>query len=177
MQGSLLPPFIWQVSPPPPWGTRTVWLEDEIRCCVWPEGAALATRKAFRMAVLGGGRDRVPSPGCNINSLLNWLISWKSESESHSVMSNSLQPHGQPHGILQARILEWVAFPFSRGSSQLRDWTQVSCIAGEFFTSWATKEALNFLELLCKDLGSCCKTQKWYECCVLCHHTDFIYLC
>ena len=35
------------------------------------------------------------------------------------------------HGILQARILEWVAFPFSRGSSQLRDRTQVSCIAGK----------------------------------------------
>ena len=45
------------------------------------------------------------------------------------------------HGILQARILEWVAFPFSRGSSQSRDWTQVSCIAGGFFTSWATREA------------------------------------
>ena len=39
------------------------------------------------------------------------------------------------HGILQARILEWVAFPFSRGSSQLRDETQVSHIAGRFFTS------------------------------------------
>ena len=39
------------------------------------------------------------------------------------------------HGILQARILEWVAFPFSRGSSQLRDGTQVSCIAGGFFTN------------------------------------------
>ena len=41
------------------------------------------------------------------------------------------------HGILQAKILEWVAFPFSRGSSQPRDWTQVSRIAGGFFTSWA----------------------------------------
>ena len=39
------------------------------------------------------------------------------------------------HGILQARILEWVAFPFSRGSSQPRDQTQVSLIAGRFFTS------------------------------------------
>ena len=39
------------------------------------------------------------------------------------------------HGILQARILEWVAFPFSRGSSQLRDRIQVSHIAGRFFTS------------------------------------------
>ena len=45
------------------------------------------------------------------------------------------------HGILQVRILEWVAFPFSRGSSQPRDRTQVSCIAGGFFTSWATREA------------------------------------
>ena len=42
------------------------------------------------------------------------------------------------HGILQARILEWVAFP---SSSQPRDWTQVSCIASRFFTSWATREA------------------------------------
>ena len=42
------------------------------------------------------------------------------------------------HGILQARILEWIAIPFSRGSSQPRNWTQVSCIAGRFFTIWAT---------------------------------------
>ena len=39
------------------------------------------------------------------------------------------------HGILQARILERVAVPFSRGSFQPRDQTQVSCIAGRFFTS------------------------------------------
>ena len=45
------------------------------------------------------------------------------------------------HGILQARILEWVAIPFSRGSFQLRDRTWVSCIAGRFFTIWATREA------------------------------------
>ena len=48
------------------------------------------------------------------------------------------------HGILQARILQWVAFPFSRGSSQPRDQTQVSCIAGRFFTSWATREAQEY---------------------------------
>ena len=45
------------------------------------------------------------------------------------------------HGILQARILEWVTFLFSRWSSQPRDQTQVSCIAGRFFTSWANTEA------------------------------------
>ena len=44
------------------------------------------------------------------------------------------------HGILQARILEWVAFPFSRGSSLPRDWIQISCTAGGFFTSWASRE-------------------------------------
>ena len=46
--------------------------------------------------------------------------------------------------ILQARILEWVAFPFSRGSSQPRDQTQVSHIAGRFFTSWAIKETQEY---------------------------------
>ena len=45
------------------------------------------------------------------------------------------------HGILQATILEWVAFTFSRKSSQPRVWTHVSCITGGFFTSWATREA------------------------------------
>ena len=42
------------------------------------------------------------------------------------------------HEILQARILEWIAIPLSRGSSQPRDWTQVSSIAGRLFTVWAT---------------------------------------
>ena len=48
-------------------------------------------------------------------------------------------------GILQARILVWVVMPSSRGSSQARDWTHVSCIScisGRFFTHWATWEAL-----------------------------------
>ena len=45
-------------------------------------------------------------------------------------------------GILQARILEWVAIPFAKGSSQPRYWTKVSCIAGGFFINWAIREAL-----------------------------------
>ena len=64
-------------------------------------------------------------------------------------MHDSLRPHGlQPtrllpvHEIFQARILEWVAIAFSRGSSQPRDGTRVSCTAGRFFTDWATREAL-----------------------------------
>ena len=47
-------------------------------------------------------------------------------------------------GILQARILEWVAIPFSRGSSQCRDWTQISCISGRLFTSWASRVACEY---------------------------------
>ena len=45
------------------------------------------------------------------------------------------------HGIFQAKVLEWVAISFSRGSSQPRDQTQVFHIAGRLFTLWATKEA------------------------------------
>ena len=69
-----------------------------------------------------------------------------SASVSHSVVSNSFWPHGlvsppgsSVHGILQARILEWVATPFSRGSSRSRDQTWVSCAVGRFFTIWTTR--------------------------------------
>jgi len=47
---------------------------------------------------------------------------------------------GSVHGILQVRTLEWIAIPFSRGSSRPRDWTHISCIAGRFFTIWATRD-------------------------------------
>ena len=66
---------------------------------------------------------------------LNWLTDWL----NYTV-----------HGILQARILEWVVFPFSRGSFQLKDQTQVSHIAGGFSTSWATREAQTSTEVLLK---------------------------
>ena len=51
-------------------------------------------------------------------------------------------PGSSVHGILQPRILEWVAISSSRGSSWPRDQTQVSCIAGRFFTIWATWEII-----------------------------------
>ena len=51
-------------------------------------------------------------------------------------------PGSSLHGILQARILEWIAISFSRASSQPRDWTGVSCIAGRRFILWATREDL-----------------------------------
>ena len=57
-------------------------------------------------------------------------------------------PGSSVHGILQTRIVEWVAIPFSRGSSRPRDQTQVYCIAGRFFTIWATREAPTITERL-----------------------------
>ena len=67
-------------------------------------------------------------------------------------------------GILQARILEWVAFPFSRSSSQTRDQTQVSHVAGGSFTSWPTREAPNWQCLHFQVIFHVCKreqTQMW----------------
>ena len=71
------------------------------------------------------------------------------------VMSNLLQPHGlwpesSFHGILQARILEWLAISSSRSSSWPRDWTCVSSITGRFFTHWNTWEALTIFWSLLK---------------------------
>ena len=63
------------------------------------------------------------------------------------------------NGLLQARILELVAIPFSRASSQPRDWTQVSHIAGGFFTSWATREACG-KESACQNRR--CKRHRFY---------------
>ena len=54
---------------------------------------------------------------------------------------NCSPPGSSVHGILQARILEWVAISFSGESSRPRDWSQVSWIAGRRFNLWATREA------------------------------------
>ena len=79
-------------------------------------------------------------------SYISWVVlKW---SESCSVMSNSLLlvdcslSGSSVHGII---ILQWVAISFSRGSSQPRDRTPVSCIVGRFFTVWATRETLSCL--------------------------------
>jgi len=70
---------------------------------------------------------------------------YECESESCSVVSNSRNsmdcslPGSSVRGILQATVLAWVAILFSRGSSQPKDWTWVSCTAGRFLTIWATR--------------------------------------
>ena len=93
------------------------------------------------------------------NSSLKPSMISGSESDSHSVVSNFLWPHelyalpgSSVHGILQARILEWVAIPFSRGSFQCRDITQVFCTAGRFFTVLATRKAFNSSMVMVKQI-------------------------
>ena len=87
---------------------------------------------------------------CRIHTLL-LVLQWsekkkkRSGSVSPSVVSDSFDlmnytpPGSSVHGIFQARILEWIAIPFSRGSSWPRDWTWNSCIAVRFLTVWATR--------------------------------------
>ena len=87
----------------------------------------------------------LPSMGLQSRTRLKWL---SSSSVSHSVMSlcspmDCSPPGSSVHGILQARILEWIAIPFSRGSSWPRDQIQVSHTAGRFFIIWAIGEDLN----------------------------------
>ena len=75
-----------------------------------------------------------------------WYFSISEVTQSCPTLGNSMDcspPGSSVHGILQARILEWVAISFSRGSSWPRDQTQVSFIAGRRFNLWATREALS----------------------------------
>ena len=71
----------------------------------------------------------------NLEHVLDWVV------QSCPTVPNSMNcspPGSSVHGILQARILEWVAMPSSRGSPQPRDWTHIFDTAGRFFTNWAT---------------------------------------
>ena len=70
-----------------------------------------------------------------------------SVSQSCLILCNTMdcnQPGSSVHGILQTRVLEWVAISLSSGSSPIRNWTHISLIAGRFFTSRTTREALQY---------------------------------
>ena len=89
---------------------------------------------------------------CTLKTRKHCKVKW---SESGSVVSNSLLLLSHSRPILHARILEWVAFPFSGGSSQPRDGTHISGIAGRFFTSWATRDP-RILEWIAYPFSSRC---------------------
>ena len=73
--------------------------------------------------------------------LENWKVLVTQLCPAFCDLMDCSPPGSSVHEILQARILEWVAIPLSRKSSQSRDPIQVSCLAGRFFLIWATREA------------------------------------
>ena len=117
---------------------KHVWWQEagETRLAVWWEKLAPIPPYTVVMA----NNTKYPSHHEDARSL---KCQWTLWSESCSVVSDSLQPPWtiQFMEFSRSENCEWVAFPFSRGSSPPRDWTQVSGIAGGFFTSWATREA------------------------------------
>ena len=129
--------FHWRVQAGDQW-SFSVWtsLIACISCC---SACLYDAQVSYKLAA--GSRGFTYFYGVSTHCTSLWklklsIFGWMNE--SRSVVSSSLQPHG----LLQARILEWVAFPFSRGSSQSRDRTQVSHVAGGLFTSWARREVL-----------------------------------
>ena len=83
--------------------------------------------------------------GCILSSCFNLHAKWVILAQSCPTLCDLMDcspPGSSVHGILKARILECVAIPFSRGSSQPRDWSWVSYIAGRFFIVWATSDIM-----------------------------------
>ena len=81
----------------------------------------------------------------------NWFIVGLEVDQLYSTLwdpKDCSLPGTSVHGIFQAWILQWIAIPFSRGSPQPRDRTQVSCIAGRFFTIWATRDVSTHQSLI-----------------------------
>ena len=94
--------------------------------------------------------DLEARPRCFIPNVLK-LTMWLSP--SHVQLFVTLGTVGfSVHGILQARILEWVAISSSGGSSQLRGWTHFSCLGRRIIYHWATREALNSLRYFSSEL-------------------------
>ena len=92
---------------------------------------------------------------------LNQFLKWSEVKVAQSCLTLCDPMEYTVPGILHGRIPEWVAFPFSRGSSQPRDRIQVSHIAGGFFTSWATRKALKITSYLPRIPLRTCSCLHW----------------
>ena len=133
------------------------WSRSVVSNSLWPHGLQLT--RLLRPWDFTGKSTRV---GCHCLlhnkghlTLIHFLNEWLGDKKAGPILPFSRNKWKScltlcnpmdytVHGILQARILEWVAVPISRGSSQRRDQTQVSHIAGRFFTSWATRKAQEY---------------------------------
>ena len=124
------------------WATNTFTfcLTSRLSFWLWWRKAPCWRHSTPCQPVLGGGGA--------------WWLSGQVVSDSCCPMDYS-PPGSFVHKILLARILDWVAISSSRGSSQLGDQTQVSCIAGRFFKDWAIREAHGGLQLMLSDEELC----------------------
>ena len=108
----------------------------------WSDLAAVVVWQIHSYYSISCGQDTSPS----VSSCVNQMGACMDVQSIQSCPTlcdpvNCSPPGSSVHGILQARILEQVAMPSSRESSQPRDWTRISCIEGRFFTHWVTWEA------------------------------------
>ena len=105
----------------------------------------------------------LPNAAQNLACAVLYLIT-QSCLTLHNPNLDCSPPGSSLRGIVQARVLKWVAIPFSRGSFQPRDGIRVSCIAGRFFVIWATREApkeyLNY-GILATQLNILSLERKW----------------
>ena len=131
-------------------GNCKCWKENTRSQGTWTKDRMASKASGTKSNVGGRGSKQFhttwfPSISWVSNMLSRFSHVWLCDSVDRSLPGSSV------HRILQARILEWVAILFSRGSSRPRDLTQVSCIAGGFFTIWTTR-------------GVCCgKPQFWHS--------------
>ena len=116
------------------WGPEHTIIQTQLQCSVAERRLCESDNQALPLATLDKGPLSVKA-GDPINRVPMKVKVFAAQSCLTLWDPMDCRPPGfSVHGILQARILEWVAIPFSRRSSQLRDQTQVSCTAGRFYT-------------------------------------------
>ena len=118
------------------------------------------------LQTINGGEGECCWRECKLVQPL-WRTVWRFlESESEVTQScptlcdpiDCSLPSSSVHGILQARIVDWVAISFSRGSSRHREWTRVSHIGGRRFNFWATREPYTLFSLKKSEVTQSCLT-------------------
>ena len=124
------------------WEDAGVWLAEiiPVQCtsAAWGQCLVFPHPESPQVYSQGGCSDQCPQHPLFTDMLVK-------VTQSYPVLSDPMGcglPGSSVHGILQARTLEWVAMPSSKASSWPRDQTQVSCIAGRFFTIWTTRNGI-----------------------------------
>ena len=154
----------WGGLPDPKTGSRIPWTwlvtGGSYRClCLWLclQNSWLIQGKPMRKLGVSSGQPQIHR--------FSHRWKWNSTLNRIGLFCNPVDcnlPGSSVCGILQARILEWVVIPLSRGSSLLRYRTQVSCMAGRFFTVWAIREEATQVEPLKSSRTESPQKWLWY---------------